>query len=61
MPPESATVAPKTAGIPGHRFHDPFHAPSVLLAAYLSAHRTVINGSAHCAAWLSPTVKTLLA
>jgi hypothetical protein len=32
-----------------------------LLAAYLSAHRTMINGSALCAAWLSRSVTTLLA
>jgi hypothetical protein len=36
-------------------------ARSRLLAAYLSAHRTMINGSALCAAWLSPGVTTLLA
>ena len=32
-----------------------------VLAAYLSAHRTKINGSALCAAWLSPSVTILLA
>jgi WD40 repeat protein len=32
-----------------------------VLAACLPAHRTMINGSALCAAWLSPSVTTLLA
>jgi hypothetical protein len=35
--------------------------PALLLAVYLSAHRTMTNGSALCAAWLSPSVTTLLA
>jgi hypothetical protein len=31
-----------------------------VLAAYLFAHRTMINGSPLCAAWFSPSVTTLL-